>query len=308
MSELILHQYAESPFSEKIRVLLGYKDATWRQVETSIIMPRPALMPLTGGYRRIPVMQAGADIYCDTAIIGKVIDATYPDNTVYPGRQQGVIEAFSHWTDTFFFSVTVGVAFQPIALANEPLFKNEEAVAAFMADRAELSEGSTQLGMPFEVAEPHFLTHISNLDRQLASGGYLFGDAPTIADFSTYHLIWFVNRREVLRHYFEPFENLMSWYERIRAFGHGTVETISGDEALAIAKEAQPDEIEDAVLPGGLEAGQRVAVMPIDYGFQPVTGELLAAGSDEIVLARTDDEAGGIVVHFPRLGFQVNQV
>ena len=30
---------------------------------------RPLLSPLTGGYRRAPVLQVGADIYCDTNII-----------------------------------------------------------------------------------------------------------------------------------------------------------------------------------------------------------------------------------------------
>lgn len=306
MSELILHQYAESTFSEKVRALLGYKNASYQQVETTIIMPRPHLMPLTGGYRRIPVMQIGADVYCDTAIMCRVIDDIYPENSVYPEAQRAAAEGFALWTDTFFFQVVVGVAFQPSALGTEPLFKDEATAAAFMADRAQLAEGASQIGMPFEAAEAHFLSHLSNLDQQLAAVPFLFGDSPSIADFSTYHLVWFVSQREVLRHYFEPFENLMAWYERIRAFGHGHVQTISGEEALAIAAGEQPDEIEDAVLLGGLEVGQLVEVMPIDYGFQPVAGELLAAGIDEITIARNDDQAGRVVVHFPRMGFQVN--
>lgn len=306
MSELILHQYAESTFSEKVRALLGYKKADYKQVETTVIMPRPSLMPLTGGYRRIPVMQIGADVYCDTSIMCKVIDAIYPENSIYPEDRQAVTEGFAHWTDTFMFQVAVGVAFQPAALANEPLFSDEEAAGAFMADRAQLTEGANQIGMAPEVAEAHFTAHLSNLDQQLASSPFLFGDQPTIADFSTYHLIWFVHRREVLRHYFEPFENLMTWFARIQAFGHGKVETIEGEQALAIATSSQPDEIEDATFLGGLVAGQMVNVMPIDYGLQPVTGELLAAGLDEIAIARTDGEAGRVVVHFPRVGFQVN--
>ncbi len=306
MSELILHQYAESTFSEKVRALLGYKQAEYKQVETSIIMPRPELMPLTGGYRRIPVMQIGADIYCDTTIMCQVIDDIYPDKSIYPEQGRAVVEGFAMWTDTFFFQVAVGVAFQPSALGNEPLFKDEAGAAAFMADRAQLTEGAAQIGMPFEAAEAHFTAHLSNLDHQLESAPFLFGSSPSIADFSTYHLVWFVSQREVLRHYFEPFENLAAWYRRMQAFGHGDVQTITGEQALAIASSEQPDEIEDAVFLGGLEAGQSVTVMPIDYGFQPVSGELLAAGIDEIAIARTDDQAGRVVVHFPRMGFQVN--
>ena len=63
---IILHHFDQSPFSEKIRLIFGLKSIAWRSVRISRIMPRPDLMPLTGGYRRTPVMQIGADIYCDT--------------------------------------------------------------------------------------------------------------------------------------------------------------------------------------------------------------------------------------------------
>ena len=66
MPDLVLHHYLGSPYAEKIRCILGFKDLAWRSVEISPVMPRPLLMPLTGGYRRSPVLQVGADVYCDT--------------------------------------------------------------------------------------------------------------------------------------------------------------------------------------------------------------------------------------------------
>jgi hypothetical protein len=89
------------------------------------------------------------------------------------------------------------------------------------------------------------------------------------------------------------------------SFGHGNVDMISGKDALTQASAAEPAEIMDAVFLDNFQAGQSVSVMPIDYGFQPVKGELLAAGMDEIAVARNDDQVGRIVVHFPRTGFQV---
>ena len=53
---IILHHFDQSPFSEKIRVILGFKRLAWKSVRISRIMPRPDLMPLTGGYRRTPTM------------------------------------------------------------------------------------------------------------------------------------------------------------------------------------------------------------------------------------------------------------
>jgi glutathione S-transferase len=307
MSGLVLHQYAESLFSEKVRLLLGYKQASYQQVEIPIIMPRPDTIPLTGGYRKTPVLQIGADVYCDTALICRVIDEIYPENSIYPVEHAGTIAAFSHWTDTFLFGVSVGLAFQPKAMASNPLFPDESTANAFAADRAELSKGANPIGVPFEAAEPHFLAHLNNLDIQLeASGGYLFGGTPSIADFSTYHVCWFIYKREVLRDYFEPFEHLMTWYKKMEAFGHGDVSDITGGEALRQATAVEPEEIVEAVFLDNLSAGQTVSVTPVDYGFQPVTGELLAAGLDEIAVARTDEQVGRVVVHFPRLGFQIN--
>jgi glutathione S-transferase len=306
MSGIVLHQYAQSPFSEKVRALLGYKGAGYQAVEIPMIMPRPDTIPLTGGYRKTPVMQIGADVYCDTAIICRVIDEIFPENTVFPEEHLAMINAVAHWTDTFFFKVCVSIAFQPRAAATNPLFQDESAMSAFMADRAEFSKGSSELGMPFGTAEPHFIAHLNQLDQQLSAGGpFLFGDKPTVADFSTYHNMWFIYTREVLRDYFAPFEHLVAWYEKMVSFGHGNVEMITGKDALAQASAAEPSEIMDAAFLDNFQAGQSVSVMPIDYGFQPVTGELLAASMDEIAVARNDDQVGRIVVHFPRTGFQV---
>ena len=69
MTDIVLHHYPASPFAEKIRLLLGYKRASWYSVEIPMMMPKPKLMPLTGGYRKTPVLQIAADIYCDTALI-----------------------------------------------------------------------------------------------------------------------------------------------------------------------------------------------------------------------------------------------
>ena len=72
---IILHEYPTSPYAEKIRLALRLKNLAYSRVEIPVIMPRPDLMPLTGGYRRTPVLQIGADIFCDTAIILRELEA-----------------------------------------------------------------------------------------------------------------------------------------------------------------------------------------------------------------------------------------
>src|ERR1043166_10163486 len=93
MNELILHHYDTSPFSEKIKKILAYKNLAWRAVEQPTIMPKPMLVPLTGGYRRIPVLQIGADVYCDTQLIARVLERLHPRPTMYPDGGRGTWHA-----------------------------------------------------------------------------------------------------------------------------------------------------------------------------------------------------------------------
>ena len=90
MSGLILHHYAMSPYAEKIRLCLGLKDVAWRSVDTPMVMPKPDHVELTGGYRRVPVLQVGADIYCDTACIARELDRRLPQPPLYPPGQETV--------------------------------------------------------------------------------------------------------------------------------------------------------------------------------------------------------------------------
>src|SRR2546422_4569969 len=92
---LILHHYDASPFSEKIRKIFGMKRLAWRAVEQPSMMPKPDLVPLTGGYRRIPVLQIGADVYCDTQLIVRVLERLHPAPTLYPGASEGTCHAWN---------------------------------------------------------------------------------------------------------------------------------------------------------------------------------------------------------------------
>jgi glutathione S-transferase len=96
MNELILHHYPMSPFAEKVRLMLGYKQLPWRSVTIPPVMPKPDVVALTGGYRKTPILQVGADVYCDTALIARVLEAWQPQPTLYPaeraaGRAAGAV-------------------------------------------------------------------------------------------------------------------------------------------------------------------------------------------------------------------------
>ncbi|MEQ8263781.1 glutathione S-transferase family protein [Pseudohaliea sp.] len=308
MPKIILHHYPESPFAEKIRLLLGYKHANYQAVTIPVIMPKPDLLPLTGGYRRTPVMQLGADIYCDTSLIARVIDELLPDGTIYPPGNEATVAATARWTDSVFFRTCISVAFQPRALAESPLFQDQAAAEAFLRDRAELAGGAS-LTLPPETALPLFHNHLGNLDRQLAGSAFLFGNQPTEADFSSYHCCWFVHQNAALAGEFDHYPNLRQWMSVMREFGHGELETISGEEALDAAAAVSPRVAEGQSLEAldGLRPGEQVEVMPTDYGFDPVRGVLMQSSVEHLSLLREDPRVGTVAVHFPRVGYQVTR-
>src|SRR5688500_11866308 len=109
MTEVILHHYPLSPYAEKARTALGIKRLAWRSVIIPVVMPKPDLMPLTGGYRKTPVMQIGADIYCDTQCILRELERRFPEPSLYRGTDAGTANALAFWADRNLFSPAVGV-------------------------------------------------------------------------------------------------------------------------------------------------------------------------------------------------------
>lgn len=309
MSDLILHQYAESPFSEKIRALLAYKHVPYLNVDIPAIMPKPDLIKLTGGYRRTPVMQRGADIYCDTSLMARIIEDWHPERSVFGDTTDAQAVSAARWTDSEFFRACVGLVFQPLALAANPRFADPAAAEAFIKDRAAFTAGSGGLATPLHRAEAIFRDHMAAVDKAIIGNGFLAGPTPGIVDFATWHCCWFVHRQEVLRDYFAPFAAVQAWMSRFFAIDAGAKpKTLNAAQAIAQAREATPLDIRDAAIDPrlGLSAGQAVQVLPTDYGFQPVNGLLLAATDQRISISRQSPDAGELHIHFPRYGFDVS--
>ena len=138
MSELILHHYAASPFAQKARLLLGFKGLAWHSVHIPPMMPKPDLTALSGGYRKTPVLQAGADIYCDTALIARRLEQEKSAPALFPLGQELVVSAFAAWADSVVFQHAVSLVFQPESAAVRFAKMPPEMLKAFVADRAGL--------------------------------------------------------------------------------------------------------------------------------------------------------------------------
>lgn len=305
MTELILHHYPASPFAEKARLMLGFKGLAWRSVFIPPVMPKPDLTALTGGYRRTPVLQRGADVFCDTALIARVLETQAPTPTLFPASAP-LAPLLAQWADSTLFWTAVPYTMQPAGLAHVFAGLPPEAVQAFAADRAPFSAGIRR--QTVADATVNLRQQLAAFDAQLADGRpFLFGADASIADFAVAHCVWYVHRGGPVAAIVEPFALVRAWLQRVEAFGHGRPQKMSSAEALAAASGAD-GHAATAVEPGlGFEPGQRVNVAPTDYGIDPVAGELVGLTADEVVVRRTDERAGTVHVHFPRAGFQLKK-
>lgn len=297
---ILLHQYDSLPFSEKVRICLGIKQLSWAAVDQPVIMPKPDLLALTGAYRRIPVMQIGADIYCDSALIVRELERRFPEPTLFPAGGSGIDHALAQWTDRSFFQAAVAVIFGGLGDAVDP---------AFQKDREQLS------GQPFNpaamrAAVPHMAgqlrAHAALVSEQLGDGrAFLSGERPGLIDATCYYNLWFVRSFHApAAAAFDDLPGLGAWYDRVRAIGHGSRGSATREEAIAAARDASPAETsvtpEDAAL-----AGQKVSVAATDYGRDPVVGTLVGSSHHHWSVAREDARAGSVVVHLPRLTFSL---
>jgi len=308
MTEPVLHHYPVSPFAEKARLMLGFKRLAWKSVQIPLIMPKPDVVALTGGYRRTPILQVGADIYCDTALIARTLERLAPAPSFFPHGDNYALQAAAHFADSNLFWNTVPVGFQPGQGMMKIFFKDAapEYLAAFGKDRSAY-RGTSRRG-PAHECKANLTGLLGKIEAQL-SAPFLFGAEPCYADFSLYHALWPLWLPDDMRPMLAPYPRTLAFMERMTAIGHGKSTEISSTDALQIAKSSTPDPVQHPVAleTGGIALGAQAAVMPIDTGLDPVTGELLNASAQEIVLRRTDPRAGTVHVHFPRFGFQINK-
>lgn len=307
MTDFILHHYPNSPFSEKIRLIFGAKKLAWKSVLIPAIMPKPDVIALTGGYRKTPILQIGADIYCDSALIAKKIDELAPTPSLYPVKQAVSVLSVSQWVDTFFFGVAVAHVFKPANLAH--MFGNApEVLEAFTKDRAAMRTNATTRRISSLEALGVAQTFLSQLERQFASGArFAVGDELSVADFSIYHCLWFMRRAPTAAKLLEPYANVNSWMARIADYGHGVSAEIESTEAVRIAQHAKPQSFAQPKDAGDIRVGDPVEVLPVDYGIDPTPGNLVTCSDDEIVIRRIDARATDVFVHFPRLQYELRK-
>jgi glutathione S-transferase len=310
MTQWILHHYPSSPYAEKARLLLGYKGLAWDSVEVPMIPPRPHLQTLLGAFRRIPVLQRGADFFCDTRLLPEVLDSVQPQPALLPAHARPLSALIAHWAEPRVFVRMGPVRFetsddlQPLADARIERGDFLRDRAPFMAPASDIRRSAAVRGS----ARDHVLTYLGVLESMLRQGRYLSGDQPAACDFSAYHTVWWLRRPPSRDALLSRFPSLNAWADRIAAIGHGQPRTIDAPQSLAQAQAAQsmspwqPDwpAVDDERLQRTMQ------LCPDDYGRDPVIGVVTAVSDRHLTLSRDVPGIGTVRIHVPKANFELS--
>ena len=312
MPDLVLHHYDEAPFAEKIRLIFGIKDLAWHSVIQPSALPKPDLVPLTGGYRRTPVFQIGADIYCDTQLIAAELEALYPEPTIFPDGNAGLAYALGSWAHGPYVVSSVAIYMG----AEDPFAGEVSLPRHFYEDRKKMwmtQFDTDQLGPKLAGYRAQLDAHTDFINMQLADGrAFLTGDKPSLVDLHAMWDPWFLRRFapvEASRAY-DRFPAIEQWEKRLAAIGQGRRSEMDPKRALEIARDATPEpatgiDPNDAL---GISAETTVRVSPSDYAEVDAIGELVATTVRTVTIRRDDPDVGRVHVHFPKIGYLIEPV
>jgi glutathione S-transferase len=272
----------------------------------------------------------GRDVYADTRIILRALDARFPSapGSSSPRPLNGdplLAELFSQLSfEGGLFGATV--ALLPL---DGPIFKD----AAFVRDRSDLMGGGQSFGDmdARRSARPH--AHIklrqilSQLEAALADGRpWLVAGRDEVGaeDLNAaYTLEWATAIPGALdKTTLGPavFPKVYAWIDRIRE----TVDTakaqlgkpviLKGEQAVQHIKNAQvsEDQADERIVEGdpfALRIGDKVRVWPTDYGSRHKDeGTLVGLKLDEIIIEVKATDGSPVRLHTPRRGFAIVKV
>ena len=302
----IFHHYPQSPIAEKIRITFGIMGMEWQSVQIPRIPPKPLLMPLTGGYRRTPVLQLGADIFCDSQTIAWQLGLQNSNAPAYQLSNKSLELILGSFGEAILFSLSVRVVLTTsMGKAPEEFIKDRGSLYFEPGWTVEEMKNSLpsillQLQAAFDLINHHLLEN----------GPFINGDIPSYSDAVVQHCVWFLcGRWEGGIDFIKPFDAVCKQREAISSLGHGISHDISAEQALETATKNIPNAPMgiNCKFTGGLRRGQRVKIRPNGRTSDPdVIGALRYLDETVIIIDYEHEETGQVAIHFPVLGYQIS--
>jgi glutathione S-transferase len=304
MTQMILHHYWPSPFAHKIRMVFGLADVGWRSVEIPRVPPKPLLVPLTGGYRRTPVLQIGADVFCDTQNIVRAIGEAGFEPKIFPNGCEAPANLVAAWIDQAVFNLAARV------IITNSL---DTAPAEFISDRGDLYFGSgwTEAQLKRDLSGVILQLHadLSMIDRAIGPVSGMCSTSLSYADVAVAYLAWFIRGRwESGPDFLSGFMNICRIETLVGDLGDGSHTSLSAEEALSEALRNESNAPRGIYVNAtDLEIGQLIMIKPQGESSDPVVSGLLRyLDCNRVSIDHFSDDTGKIAVHFPVSGYRIS--
>lgn len=321
---VIIYKYNQSPYAQKVDNVLLLKGIPHKQVQVSMVLPRPDISGELGiNYRRIPILAIGNDVYCDTNLITSVLERRFPASagygTLFPSGKRGtsahtgLIKEFSkYYVENALFNNATG-------LISWDKFPDQ-----LIKDRSDLlGRKINPAAMAANTARPlsELSSHLASIEEQLNDGReWLFDTVtPGLADISVHFVLAWIKPMPTSASLFDEkrYPNTLKWLNRLSELlkskqkAQGTPEVLKGEAAGADITSSNHEP--DAVVGFDAREAQRlnvklgdvIQVAPEDTGRSyPTLGKLVALNLEEVVL-EIQAKKGKLRCHFPRLGYSI---
>ncbi|EXJ62780.1 hypothetical protein A1O7_03219 [Cladophialophora yegresii CBS 114405] len=318
---VVLYHYSFSPVARRVLWYLSLRGIDYAECKQPPVLPRPDVATLGIKYRRIPLMAIGRDIYCDSRIILRKLEALFPDSALSAstGEQKAVEKLFEIWTmEAGLFPRASQLIPTSMPLLNDPHFTK---------DREDYS-GRSWSKEQIEANRPEALASIRSafkvLETTLLADGrdwVLKTDHPTLADIEAIWTFDWLNGlkgalpRELIsdKKYPKVFAWIARFNDALKASKAKAPKpaTLKGDvaaERIFNASFVEKDLAVDPADPLGLKRGTEVEVFPVDSGtHHRDQGRLIGLTEDEVVLG-IQAQGKELHLHYPRTGFRVRAV
>ena len=162
-NDIILFNYSFSPNGKRVVWYLTLRGIDYAQCMQPPYLPREDISALGVKYRRIPIMSIGRDIYCDTRLILRKLEETFPDGALGASQadQKAVEELLEKWTMDAGIFARVAQSIPP----EMPLLRDPK----FIKDREEFMGRSWALE-DVKAMRPEGLSHIREAFAFLENG------------------------------------------------------------------------------------------------------------------------------------------
>ena len=287
-------------------------------------MPRPDLASIGVGYRRIPILAIGKDVYCDSRLIISKLESLYPGSRLAlpTAAEAGVSKLFENWTvDGGIFANTVKL--MPF-WRDDGFLKNK----AFLDDRQKLMGGRRMTADTMQSARVAGLQHLRQafdlLETMFLADGrqwILATQEPSVADIdAVWPFEWLIVDKTMRgslpedqfgeRNHPKVYAWVRRFMEEVSKKKRGIVPpTVMGGQSVLTSMVSTSSPLEAVPfhknIAMGLQEGEMVEVYPSDYGQTgKSTGIVVGFTSDEVVILNEH----GLHLHFPLWNFTVKKV